>query len=635
MKRSVNAPHGVKPKKYSVDRMMHNTALSLIRDFQTNLNDQSFCSNLRTVLMSEDIKEIRRLEPQTNADMSVAEFKATYQMASLFKRYRHQPDVYSDNELTEKAIFTFKQTQDRIRAVNFDQLDASTKLVLDCARIYIAETLGVYDDEECRNLCRFGRRASVGVPARAASEAARWELPISGSSEQIAWFDSEMSQVECVQEYWAAQKNSDLRHGIPARPIYQVIDSLKLMLVPKTYKSLRAIMPNTTIGSYMSYGLGEIMRKRLLRGGYDIRSLQMRHRSLARLASTNDLLVTADLSSASDSISVALVNYLFPSDWVDILTKSRIEKVELPTHECIESQTFCTMGIGFTFPLQTLVFLALLKAIQAISFNRLDRRTISVYGDDMIYSYRQHALVLFHFEKLGFVLNVDKTFAQGHFRESCGGDYYRGVDVRPFQPQNGSATVGKLAYEAMLYKFINGLLARWTEHEIEGTLDFLASEIVSVCGALRRVPSDYPDDSGVKCPTIKSHEFLRRTRVTRLTHLGSGQFRFSFLRLVPNFREENRHEPFMWCNLRRLDPVVNYSGQIRMVSDPPVMVLLKRIFDFGSEVSPLLLREVKPVKLIRSELTGKRLRRKLSYVTFSHTGKYKRQSGLSGFEDRG
>jgi hypothetical protein len=297
-------------EKFSVDTMMRKVASSLVRDFQDGLMDPCFCSEFDDVLRHGTVAEIRSLNPTPDSQMDVATFKATYQLQSVLKRYRFQTDIWSDEELTQQAIDGFKETQRRLAAVDLDSLPAISQRVLDLAASYIAKTLGEYSEEEHRNLCRFGRRASVGIPARAACEAARWELPISGSHEQIAWFDSEMSQIPSVQEYWAKCKGSD-----PERSTYQVTSSLTLALVPKTFKSLRAIMPNTTIGSYMSYGLGEMIRKRLKRKGFDIKTLQQRHKVLARQASVNNLFTTADLSSASDSITVALVERLFPADW--------------------------------------------------------------------------------------------------------------------------------------------------------------------------------------------------------------------------------------------------------------------------------------------------------------------------------
>lgn len=618
-------------KTYSADGMMLNVASSLIRDFQDSHKDYQFCDNLLRAINSGEIAGIREAVPAIDMDAdNDCLFKERYQVHSIFKRYRFRKDIYTDLELEEAAIASFRATQDRLAALDLYQLPAKTQLVLDLAAKYISQVLGKYDDAEHRDLCRFGRRASVGIPARSASEAARWELPISGSQAQISWFDSEMSQILQVQEYWANQKRRD-----PNRSTYCETSALRLALVPKTFKSLRSIMPNTTIGSYMSFGLGEMMRKRLKRVGYDIRTLQMRHRYLARQSSINGLLVTADLSSASDSISVDLVNRLFPADWLVVLHQSRIGRVVLPDNSCVESLTFCTMGIGYTFPLQTLIFLALLKAIQAVYFDRLDRRTISVYGDDMIYSSRMHSYVLEHFERLGFLVNVDKTYARGSFRESCGGDYYRGRDVRPFQPRNGSAHVGPRAYEAMLYKYTNGLLVRWSEHEIGRTLRYLTSEIERVTGVCKLVPCDFPDDSGIKCPTLDFWDFLKSAKVSKPKHVGHGVYRFSFLRLTPDERKETRHEPFMWLGLRGGSlPDFYVSGKtVLLESLGPRSRAISLVCGIRDVISPLVIREMRPIQTFRSE-AGCRLRRTMTFVTVSHTGRYTRQSGLSCFEDR-
>jgi len=622
-----------RPNKHSVDQMMWKVASSLVRDFQSNLDDPSFCDCYVPVIHDRNLARVRKLASAVIEEDAPVRYKAAYQLQSLFKRYRFETDTYSDAELVEKAIKSFHDTQRRIRELDFGALDAITSEVVDHARTYIAKVLGVYSDEEHRSLCRFGRRASVGIPARMASEAARWELPISGSPEQISWFDSEMSQIASVQDYWAGMKGSD-----PQRSTYQETSSLTLTLVPKTFKSLRAIMPNTTIGSYMSYGLGEMMRIRLKRAGYDIRSLQMKHRVLAREASIHSLYVTADLSSASDSISVQLVELLFPADWLNILRQSRIGTVVLPDGSRTDSNTFCTMGIGYTFPLQTLVFLALLKAIEATLFNRWNRRTVSVYGDDMIYSSPMHDTVVRVFEELGFVINLDKTFHEGNFRESCGGDYYHGVDVRPFQPRNGSATVGSKTYEAMLYKYVNGLLARWSEHEIGRTLRYLVTEIELLTGKCKLVPCDYPDDSGIKCPTLQHWSFLQCSQVASPKHIGHGVYRFSYLRLVPDEREEVRHVPYYWVALRGcFADSDSYNHDPSGSSGSPrtnVQTVVDYVTGVREDASQLITREVKPIKTIRSEITGRRLRRTTTFVTVSHSGRYMRRSGTSCFEDR-
>lgn len=619
-------------KTYSVDSMMRNLASRLVRDFQRGLQDYSFCCSFLSSLRDGSVAEIRAATPaiDVNSGQSPAYFKAQYQLHSIFKRHRFEVDTYSDEELTEKAINTFMETQHRLRALDFNSLSASTQRVVRIARHYIAHVLGVYDDEECRSRSRFGRKASVGIPARMACEAARWEIPLSGSPDQINWFDSEMSQIEQVQEYWAAQKGSD-----PSRSTYQETRSLTLTLVPKTFKSLRAIMPNTTIGSYMSYGIGEMIRVRLKRKGYDIRRLQHQHRVLAERASrTYDGDATCDLSSASDSISVALVEQLFPADWVEILRRSRIGTVVLPNGLEVQSETHCTMGVGYTFPLQTLVFLALLKAIQWQYYPLGKQRHISVYGDDMIYPSKMHGRVVEHLTELGFVINLDKSYHDGHFRESCGGDYYRGVDVRPFQPKNGSANVGQKAYEATLYKAINGLLRRWHECEIGETLQYLLSEIENMSVAVKRVPDDYPDDAGVRCPYPDAHKFLECANLAILKNVGHGLFRFSYLRLMPDDRKEDRHAPYLWLATRGGpdDVDAQYRQLLRSGLDPSAVVrnIHERV-GLPERTSLLITKEDRPIRTFRSKLRGVRLRRTSTYVASSHTGRYTRQSGTSCF----
>lgn len=619
-------------EKFSAEGMMRNVARSLIRDFRTLLDDPGYCSDHEEALIRRDVAGVRSSVPALDMQSSdPTRFKVDYQMQSLFKRFRFQKDLYSETELMEMSLDKFMGVQNHIASHDLSNVSAVSSVILDRAAVYIARVLGEYSDEEHRNLCRFGRRASVGVPSRLACEAARWELPISGSREQISWFDSEMSHIDCVQEYWMRQLESD-----PNRSIYQEVSSLSLTLVPKTFKSLRVIMPNTTIGSYMSYGLGEMIRKRLKRIGFDISTLQMRHRVLAQRGSVHTMYTTADLSSASDTISVALVNRLFPKDWVDILTRSRIGTVVFPDGRRVESQTFCTMGIGYTFPLQTLVFLSLLKAVSSLYFPGR-RHTISVYGDDMVYPSPLHEHVVSLFGELGFMINLDKTYHEGQFRESCGGDYFRGVDVRPFQPQNGSAHVGAKSYEALLYKCINGLLMRWSEYEIGGTLNFLMSELGQVAGIAKVVPVDFPDDAGIKCPTLHHWAFLaQRTDVAKPKHVGHGVYRFSYLRLVANKREEGRHEPYMWLSLRGIldQQFVMYDHGSRAAHPSTVQLRIDSQLGVRDEEGSLCWIKDPSGLTTRSNLSGRRLRRLLAVVGVPNSGKYKRQIGFSCFEDR-
>lgn len=619
-------------KTYDLDNLMKNLSNYLVSDFRDILSDPTFCEEYAHKVSSGDIVAVRQYDWQLDYDMNDAfRFKAEVQIRDLFKRYRFSKDLYSENELRHLAITKYLSVQDRLAALKFNAFPAFVERVLNIAASYISKVLGVYDDEEHHRLCVHGKRATVGIPAREACEAARWNLPISGSLDQIHWFHSEMGGNWMVKDYITKQLKSSNTQ------IYQCVDELTLTLVPKTFKSLRIIMPNTTIGAYQSSGIGEMIRKRLKKIGYNISTLQEKHRKLARKASLTGKLVTADLSSASDSITDALVKRLLPSDWYSVLAENRVKNVKIDTHKTIETLSFCTMGIGYTFPLQTLIFLSLLKAIEKVYY-KFRPNLISVYGDDMIYHKAIHDYVVIIFKWLGFEINKEKTFSQGHFRESCGGDFFRGVDVRPFQPRNDHNNVDRLTYESVLYKYINGLRRRWTEHEIPRTLEFLCHELSRVVDGIKVVPTDYPDDSGVCVVLADLPKFIQEVNYVSPKHIGHGIFRFIYLRYKSKLKEEERHEPYYWAKLRNVRTTDGYlsdwtNNQHQVVNKNSSS--LSSAIDRITRVSDLSIPTLKRIR--NKQITKSSAEEKdccdTTYVAVSHSGRYKRQVGHSCFSD--
>lgn len=87
------------------------------------------------------------------------------------------------------------------------------------------------------------------------------------------------------------------------------------------------------------------------------------------------------------------------------------------------------MGNGFTFPLQSLIFAA--AAISVCEYLKLGSEYVGVFGDDVVLPTPAAALFAEFCTFLGFELNASKSFVEGHFRESCGTHYLRGLDVKP------------------------------------------------------------------------------------------------------------------------------------------------------------------------------------------------------------
>lgn len=143
-------------------------------------------------------------------------------------------------------------------------------------------------------------------------------------------------------------------------------------------------------------------------------------------------IATIDLSSASDTVSLELCRLVLPPMWLDLLESlrspfTRIIKDGAPIWH--KNAKFSSMGNGFTFELETLIFYSLAKAVEKCLGRTAS--VIKVYGDDIIVdSWLARSLVP-ALRFFGFKTNDRKTFIDDTpFRESCGSDYYRGVNVR-------------------------------------------------------------------------------------------------------------------------------------------------------------------------------------------------------------
>lgn len=201
----------------------------------------------------------------------------------------------------------------------------------------------------------------------------------------------------------------------------------KLSFVPKDAKSYRSIVVEPSLTSYYQLGIGNYIARRLAGAGISIRD-QVTNQNLARLGSVRDSVATLDLSSASDTISTELVRFLVPDEWYSLLCGFRSAEVTY-RGEVIALEKFSSMGNGFTFPLETLIFYALTWAGSPYH----ERSFINAYGDDLICGSGSAEYIQRLLGYCGFTVNKEKSYVSGPFRESCGADFFRGVNIRPFR----------------------------------------------------------------------------------------------------------------------------------------------------------------------------------------------------------
>lgn len=209
----------------------------------------------------------------------------------------------------------------------------------------------------------------------------------------------------------------------------KIVNYNKIALVPKTVLTDRTVGAEPLWNSFVQSGAGELISLLLKRVGIDITD-QTRNGHLAFVASLFGHLVTIDLSSASDTIAIELCRLLLPPAWFDFLNSIRSKYYRLPgDHKSHRYHKFTSMGNGFCFPLETLLFAAVCEAANQEVCG--DAESYSVYGDDIIVPTETSARVLQMLRYCGFLPNARKTFTSGPFRESCGKDWYAGYNVRP------------------------------------------------------------------------------------------------------------------------------------------------------------------------------------------------------------
>lgn len=215
----------------------------------------------------------------------------------------------------------------------------------------------------------------------------------------------------------------------------------KVTTVPKKSDIDRAIAMEPCMNQSMQTALGNHIRGRLKVFGIDLND-QTRNQKLARFGSKTGLVSTIDLSAASDSISYRLVQELLPPEWFELFELTRSSRGILPDGSIIKWEKFSSMGNGYTFELESMIFYALVVgtynarcgyvSYDLPSFSSYWKTHTSVYGDDIICPSFLAQDVISILDCVGFKTNEDKTFTEGTFRESCGKHYYANVDVSPF-----------------------------------------------------------------------------------------------------------------------------------------------------------------------------------------------------------
>jgi len=405
-------------------------------------------------------------------------------------------------DLRGVAINDFLLINERVRVLqqeNPPSLTSDPRIIAN-ARYFITTVLERYTsswDELCIQQplemsylwsnWRFGPGASNGIKGTHAAEKIWQSMTCTALCEPL------VHKLRSMNPYFVA---SDGRKGVSGTA---QVDGSRLTTVPKNEDTERTIAIEPSGNMCLQLAAGMYLEGALRRIGLDIRNQQPKNVAMAKRGSRLGDVATLDLKSASDMISIDLVRALMPSSWFDLLMKLRSPVITIPcdgkTRDVdmqVELHMISTMGNGFTFPLMTLLLVALIYGYRCTRGGPslfIDWTDTCVFGDDIIIPVDEYAGFVDVLTKAGLVVNLDKSYSAGHFRESCGGDFLNGVDVTPFY-------VKSLAADPDVYVVLNQA-ASWGAREgipLHRTVTLLRSFID---GKVHLVPEWLNPDQGV------------------------------------------------------------------------------------------------------------------------------------------
>lgn len=455
---------------------------------------------LQQALINDLSQEIDPTLPGWAVDSSITQARCFILRDSLLKKFNSEERP--SPAACEKALNKFLIVNNRCGDWSFAPVNSGEEEMLNGVKNVIydfwfanQEPL-VHDFDQLFLAGRAGPGASVSA---------------SGTDFYTKFFDSDISStlglhetwIQCASKYanWAeSQTYRSSRHKS------HVVESSNYSFVNKNVTVARGICTEPAINMWFQLGLGKLLEGRLARlWGIDIRGGKLTspqpdiNRVLAMVGSMTGQLSTIDLESASDSISLKMLKWLMPRTAFSLCDTLRCKSTKLPDGSIVSLNMVSTMGNGFTFPLETLVFAAVVIAVMRYSGVAVKQhgpaleRNMAVFGDDILCPSSVTTRVIRVLELLGFTTNSEKTFVEGTFRESCGADFISGQNVR-------GVYIKSLNTLQDLFVAINRL-NRWSA--VSGVP--LPETIGVLLQGIRKphrftVPYDENDDSGIKTP---------------------------------------------------------------------------------------------------------------------------------------
>jgi len=273
---------------------------------------------------------------------------------------------------------------------------------------------------------------------------------------------------------------------------------VRVISVPKTQKGPRIIAIEPVAMQYVQQAIKDEIYE-------SVKSNQLLHRLIGftdqlpnREMAKNVEFATLDLSEASDRVLCQHVELLLSRHRLsrEAVFACRSSKADVPGHGLVDLVKFASMGSALTFPLEAMIFLVIVfMGIEEELKHPLTRAEIKslagkvrVYGDDIIVPVHYVASVVEALESFGYKVNSHKSFWNGQFRESCGAEYFNGVDVSivrlrsmfPTQRNHTPEIISTVSFRNQLFKRgFRGLAIDYLDDLIERFIPFPVVEETS------------------------------------------------------------------------------------------------------------------------------------------------------------
>ena len=337
--------------------------------------------------------------------------RALMQVEAFFKKNAELADEGKCLAAAQEAFIAneqiCKETNSRLDKyyLERDQLDPDLQKMLNRMEYWISDTLGSFNTF-------LGKLPEyVAVTSGATTNTSRRKsLPYLKIRKRMDATSGAEKYLQCLSQYF----------GYGSLRINQQ-NSNRVEFVPKNWKTFRTIACEPTGNTPLQLAFDRYGKERLRLQGFNL-SDQSRNQRLARQGSIDNSIATIDLKAASDTVAFNSVAWLFPEPWFQYLNDLRCRCYHGTVNGAYEK--FSSMGNGSTFVIETLIFAAATIAIGS--------KTRCVYGDDVIIDSDKVDDFMKLMSFLGFTINTDKSYVDGPFRESCGSNWYEGVDITPF-----------------------------------------------------------------------------------------------------------------------------------------------------------------------------------------------------------